>query len=55
MEQGPPRETDCCSAGQEICRILWNPNIHYLVNKIPVISPYAEPQKSSSNPHTLFI
>ena len=35
MEQIPSWETNRFSAGQEIPRILWDPNVHYRIYKRP--------------------
>jgi hypothetical protein len=49
MEQSPS-ETEFRSAGQEIPRLLWNPNLRYRVDKSGLCS---EPDESSSHDHII--
>jgi hypothetical protein len=41
MEQSPSSEANSHSATQNISRLLWNPNFHYHVHKIPPPEPDA--------------
>jgi len=38
-EQSSPWEANTDSASQEICHLLWKPNAHYLIHKIPPLVP----------------
>ena len=50
MDQSPSWEANRSSATQEIPRILWNPKIHYRINKNPpYVLSWADP--SSPCPH----
>jgi len=43
MEQSPSSETGSSSAGQEISRILWDPEGSLPCSQQPAVCPYTEP------------
>jgi len=50
-QQIPSCEANRFSASQEILRNLWNPKVHYSINKYPPTCPYPEPARSSPYAH----
>jgi hypothetical protein len=52
MQQRPSWEANRFSASQEIPRILWNPKVHYRIQKSP---PLVQPAHASSCPPSHFL
>jgi hypothetical protein len=54
MMQSPSRETDSRVTGQGTSKFLWNPKIHYSINK-SATGPHREPVEYSLHYGTLFL
>jgi hypothetical protein len=46
MEQSPSWEANSRSAGQEICRVLWNVAVHCCVHTIQLLASILKPDES---------
>jgi hypothetical protein len=54
MELSPSREAASRSASQELLNILWNPNVHYRVNKsLPLVPILSRIQSIAAHPVSL--
>jgi hypothetical protein len=54
MEQSPSWEANCFAAGQEIPRILWDPEGSLPLSQVSITWPYTEPAESSPYSHLPF-
>ena len=55
MQQRTSWEANQFSASQEIPRILWNPNVHYRIHKLPLPVPIPSQLDPVHTPKSLFL